>query len=397
MLLCPHCNNSLRYINCNIVKGECEPVSQDIINQEEKNYKLLNETLNRYKSAQQIYNQIKSLESICDNRLELENFINNKSQYKSSDQLNYLIINLSKIKYISEPSLDSFKLEILYKYKTSLNQLKILEDKYNKLSHIDCLDINMLNNKKLSLSQSINNNDIELKKLSNIFSESNSLKNSIKSYNEQYYNINLDANIEINYNDKKEKLSILTKLLDNTIYARDILNKKKYIDSINQDVLRLNNDISTLQKLKQSAINVECKKLEETVNTINIAMMDSLDYFFSEPINVNLKLYKTVKSNKTIKPGLNITIKYKGSEYESINQMSGGEGDRVSLALIISLCSVSRSPFLFLDECMTSFDMNLREECINVLKKNNKNIQNKIILCVDHGDVDGFYDRIIEV
>jgi chromosome segregation ATPase len=165
------------------------------------------------------------------------------------------------------------------------------------------------------------------------------------------------------------------------------------LELLRQEVMKWNSDITTLQKLKQIAIDIECRQLEDTVNTINSAMAESLLSFFNEPISVTLKLYKTLKTKKCLKPGVNLSIKYKGTEYDAITQLSGGEGDRISLALIMALNSINSSPFLLLDECMTSFDSHLKEECIKTLKT----LTNKIIICVDHGDIDGFYDKVIPI
>ena len=122
-------------------------------------------------------------------------------------------------------------------------------------------------------------------------------------------------------------------------------------------------------------------------------MEDVLPLFFDEPINMMLQLYKVLKTNKQLKPGLNISIKYKGVEYDNINQLSGGEGDRISLALILSLNQVSNSPIILLDECISSLDGSLKESCVMAMKK----MEGKTIICVDHEGVEGFYDNVIHV
>ena len=90
---------------------------------------------------------------------------------------------------------------------------------------------------------------------------------------------------------------------------------------------------------------------------------------------------------------VNSSIKYKGVEYDDIKQLSGGEGDRISLALILSLNQVSSSPIVMLDECISSLDGTLKEACINSMKT----LSGKTIICVDHEGVEGYYDKTIEV
>ena len=169
--------------------------------------------------------------------------------------------------------------------------------------------------------------------------------------------------------------------------------KQQDLESQRKTVIDLNNNLAALEKLKQNAITVECKQLQDTVDNINRCLEDILPMFFDEPIDVKLQLYKTTKSTKKIKPGLNILIKYKNAIYDKIDQPSGGEGDRISLAVILALNQLSNSPIIMLDECISSLDAKLKESCLNSIKL----LRNKIIICVDHEAVEGYYDKTIEV
>jgi len=106
-------------------------------------------------------------------------------------------------------------------------------------------------------------------------------------------------------------------------------------------------------------------------------------------------LYKKIKSKKDVsKPGLNLEISYKGFTYDNINLLSGGEGDRISLALLLALNSVSNSPIILLDEAVSSLDSTLKESCITAIKS----IPNKTVICVDHDDtLEGFYDSVLKI
>ena len=141
------------------------------------------------------------------------------------------------------------------------------------------------------------------------------------------------------------------------------------------------------------ATQVECEQLEDTVEMINMVMVGILEKLFQDPITVNLSLFKQLKSQKS-KMSVNIQILYKGCEYDSVNQMSGGEGDRVSLALAVALNSVTSCPLLLLDECMTAFDPTLKEVAVTMLKGY---AAGKIVICVDHGATEGFYDKVLMV
>lgn len=170
--------------------------------------------------------------------------------------------------------------------------------------------------------------------------------------------------------------------------------KREELELWKQKIAEHNLNVQTLEKLKLNATKVECQQLENTVANINMIMEDILNKFFPEPITVTLSLYKELKSKKgQTKNSVNIKISYKGCDYDSVNQMSGGEGDRVSLALIIALNQVNPCRLLLLDESMSAFDQNLKEIAIAILKS----FPNKTILCIDHGAVEGFYEHVIHI
>jgi len=179
--------------------------------------------------------------------------------------------------------------------------------------------------------------------------------------------------------------------IDNVRYAATIIAKQKELTADRDKLMTLEADVTTLQKLKQAAIEVECQLLQQTVDSINMIMDNYLPLFFEDPITVSLNLFKQLKTAKRVKASVNLVINYKGSTFDSVNQLSGGEGDRISLALILALSRLSQSPILLLDECMTSFDVKVSEAAITTLRDNT----DKTIICIDHGLNDGFYDSIV--
>ncbi len=53
--------------------------------------------------------------------------------------------------------------------------------------------------------------------------------------------------------------------------------------------------------------------------------------------------------------------------------MSGGEGDRASLALTLALNRLSSCPLLMLDESIASLDLNMKEAAIRTIRENTNN------------------------
>jgi DNA repair exonuclease SbcCD ATPase subunit len=202
----------------------------------------------------------------------------------------------------------------------------------------------------------------------------------------------IDSNAKGEYEECVKRVKEEKEKGEEAIYTVKCLAIGKDLESKREILMSLQNDVETLNGLKAVAVQVECRQLEDTVNNINTVLENTLQIFFNDPISLVLKLYKTVKDN--VKPGLNLEICYKGCKYDSVNHLSGGEGDRVSLALVLALNSVSCSNIVLLDESTSSLDGDLKEGCITGIKS----IPGKTVIVVDHDDgMEGFYDAIIDL
>ena len=399
LLLCPECDKPLRYIHNKLIKGERDPVTLEEINNEENKYRNLINELNNTRHIINIIKQITLLTQQLNgiNLDELENFIKAPS---SSIKLQSYLSRLERIQFIDPPEFSSLLLNLLFtkhKLTSEKNNLKdrlkdivlpILENNnYNSSLELE----NIIKVKQNEIVTLRNDHQTELKRKIN----KKQLEDTLLSYQNQKKTLELLLNPGIN-----DKYKLTTELLNNNkikyekaIYGKSMFKKQKELELKREEVMKLNKDVLSLQRLKHNSINVECKQLQDTVDNINTVMEDILPIFFDEPIIMKLQLYKVLKTKKLIKPGLNISIKYDGIEYDDVKQMSGGEGDRISLALILSLNQVSNSPIILLDECISSLDGSLKESCINAMKK----IKNKTIICVDHEAVEGFYDKVIHL
>jgi DNA repair exonuclease SbcCD ATPase subunit len=176
-------------------------------------------------------------------------------------------------------------------------------------------------------------------------------------------------------------------IMDALTAKRDKLERdKKELDS-------LSDKLSKVQNLKKIALELECGILQHTVDSVNNSLNVMIANLFDDPISVRLDVFKTPKNSGRVKPCVNLKIHYRGGEYDNIGELSGGEGDRVSLALTLALSQVSGSPIMLLDETMTSLDANIRERCLETLKEHT----NKTVLCIDHESIEGYYDEVIHM
>ena len=192
--------------------------------------------------------------------------------------------------------------------------------------------------------------------------------------------------------DKKSKLLISEK-------AEEIANEKKTLELQRANVVNLSNQLSAISKLKVLANELAHKRMLTLLDTINDFTNEMLTILFDEPMKIEFTVYKMTKSKDKVKPSIVYKIFYKGYELDSVDHLSGGEADRVSLALTCALFRFTKFPFLLLDEFASSLDLNTKETAIKTLKTflgvgiN----QSKSILCISHDTVEGIYDYTIRL
>lgn len=393
-LLCPHCNQYVRYLNSKLVSVDHKPISNEEIMNYEKELNKLSIKINNVRQAQQFENQMNTLLSICGDVKQYEN-VHRINPSNIQQNLNVLF----KIKYVDKPKISSGMCEILYK-NHQLNERKLnfklkSQELIDKISKYD-IDTNLIFDEEINnILKEMQNYKQDFQVKCENFKNIQRINKLLDDYQEQLKILpNMNDNCIDLLEESKKHLKNLEMEYDEIMYSNEIISKHSELSKMQEQLIKLEKDKMSLVKLKNTALYVECLQLQDTVDTINIIMNDMLSKFFTEPINVTLSLHKELKTQKnTQKREVNLKISYKGCEYDSVNQLSGGEGDRVSLALILALNNVCSSPFLLLDECMTAFDQSLKEMTIHALK----NYPYKNIICVDHSSIEGFYDKTITI
>uniref|UniRef100_A0A6C0M299 Rad50/SbcC-type AAA domain-containing protein n=1 Tax=viral metagenome TaxID=1070528 RepID=A0A6C0M299_9ZZZZ len=107
--------------------------------------------------------------------------------------------------------------------------------------------------------------------------------------------------------------------------------------------------------------------------------------------SMSVTLENIMRSKKGSKCGMNVSIVYKGSEYSDINQLSGGERDRINLCFVLAINSMMNSSMLMLDESLSSLDSDTNTEIFTMLREI---AENKCILIVSHEATRGIFDKI---
>ena len=168
------------------------------------------------------------------------------------------------------------------------------------------------------------------------------------------------------------------------------------LNEINLELKIVDKKLKNLYTLREKCRQAEFLSIEETVKNLNIRSKYYLDKMFSgNIINVRLENYRPTGKGKNVrtKGQMNMSIFYKNNEYDSINQLSGGERDRVNLAFILSVNDIIGSKILFLDECLSSLDAETNTDIFLFLKQH---CDHRLIIAISHEAVKGLFDSIIE-
>ena len=424
---CPHCYKTIRVVNGEILGDNSIIYNKEDFHNIEKDIKKLNElkpNLELKKSYTDYIDKLVTFLKLLKQEDEIPKEVNDLENYKKA------LLIAEQIKYIS-----------LYKISTNdLNRILEYQEAMVLLKNFDCDQINIIKN-------NISNINIEISKIGeSIEVDLLDIKNKIKDITINVDNINQTNIIElkniqsrvnqlnitknkniqcistIEYINKEiqliqEELSILnSKIVSNIKEELNTTNSQieiiklwktkatqllKMVDKYNKlktkeiELNDRNKSLAGLYSLKQIAFDLECSHLQTTVDSINESLNDILQNIFEKPIKVILNLYKKNKSNDKVRANVNLSVQYDGNEYDNINKLSGGEKDRISFALTLALSRLNGTEFLLLDETLRSLNDEYRTLCLEALKTFFGTT--KTILCINHEDVEGNYDHVIQL
>ena len=373
--------------------------------------------------AHLIWEQIKDVEKCID-----------KSAYETLDELEHrkeeCILKLSRLELWTQ-SMEELKKKIekcsfhedvssdkIDQMKEELERTKVLLQNYEKSKEIDDLSRKMDELDGSDLDTLIESKrkelDLEWTRIEKERKEWEEAKSIIQKAETANTINELDKKIsEIIFDDPKEikvkidkwraETEIMKEKIGKSEKAEELLNEKMRLEKQRLDVIELSNQVSVISTMKSIANELEHKRMISILSTINDFANELLTILFDEPIKIEFMVYKTLKnsshaSDKT-KPSIVYKLLYRGYEMDHVDQLSGGEGDRVSLAVTCALFQMSKFPFLLLDEFAASLDLNTKEMAIKSLKTflGVGMNQYKSILCISHDTVEGIYDYIINM
>lgn len=177
-------------------------------------------------------------------------------------------------------------------------------------------------------------------------------------------------------------------------YQETIETLKDTIQKERGKVLETARKLEGFSTLTKHIKDAEHLSLDKTISGINYEAQQYLDNMFEEPIKITLQTFRQLKTTKSVKSQINTIIEYRGYEYDTIDQISGGEQDRVSLAYTVALSSMYQSPLLLLDECLSSLNRELNTHILMHMKQLSST---RLVLVVSHEAERGLFDRVVHI
>lgn len=165
-----------------------------------------------------------------------------------------------------------------------------------------------------------------------------------------------------------EELNLVREQLNN---SNESAQYKVFIDQYESKLNLLsshNNQITKIKRIREIAVDKECQKLASLIDQLNERVQAISNRLFPDkPCLIKIKSDKDYKSKKITKKEINLEFLYDGRKFNSITEISGGESDRVAIAITAALFSFTKFPLLFLDEAINSLDIDNKILVYNTL------------------------------
>jgi DNA repair exonuclease SbcCD ATPase subunit len=402
-LRCPHCTKSVKYDA--LAKVLKVGSSSDIFTHQQLQDNL-NE-INKYTGYLQKYQvKIKAQQEInlseSDRNLTL-NKINGRSAGDIKHEMIPLLLQILKgIKIVEVPKVSSSSLITKSKYQLLHSEKKqILES--NRMTTSDLKTQEEILTEIMKLEPRKTESNIKKKYLEVSIEQLQQHINTSMITNQQRQNLQreladntllLAPTVEQDLQNVINEELTIKKNLEETKKYNALIGHRERLEEEKKALEVINNKKLNLNRMKELAIQCECYQLSVLVDSLNTAIASIASYLFDLPIIIKLNLFKTVKTTQRVKPSVNLTVNYKGFEYDNINMLSGGERDRVSLCITLAMNQISGCPFLFLDEVIGTLDAGMTETAIKSIKIATAG---KTCLLVSHSAVEGVFQDVISL
>jgi len=290
---------------------------------------------------------------------------------------------LENFTFTSSPKIKSSELLNHLQKKKLVQKLPQLQNEYEKIQITSNLSLSTLKERLYETNEYHRLSEIEYLKQNTLIEKiTNDLKNLI---------------IEEDSTEKLNQLNIKHQQYEYQLqWHFHTFKIQEYLSYLQQQEILINEwgqKVAAFRELKLNAVNAEFLTLSELAQGINKVIDQVCSNMFKRDIIVNLNMFREVKSTHVIKPEPNLSIVYKNFHYENIDDISGGETDRISLALTLALHRLNNCPLLMMDESLNSIDSIIQEQALKAISQN----VNSAVLIIAHGMIEGDFDNVIDL
>ncbi|AHH01782.1 DNA double-strand break repair ATPase [Pithovirus sibericum] len=380
LLICPHCSQSVRYSNRQLLPADSSPVSpQDVQHCRSKIHQVQQQISLAQKQKELLWKK----ESLTQQLSQLSSTTPPENA-PSNEELSGWQVRLSHLSSIEVvPPVDLTSSDILQirKIFDLESRLPIVPEQTQKVEEINFQILS--SEKKIAYLQGLKVQQINLQKQ----------RQSLEEKKVQLQN-QIDSITLLPISDELSLLqSEVTRLTDEILKGERSLQiyiHHQKLLSLHAEVNEIHQDLVALQKLKTNAIQAECSQLDSVIETCNFVLAQVCDKIFDSQMQAELRLFRQLK-NGLNKHQVNLFLSHRGMEVD-VEQLSGGEKQRLSIALTLALSQFSNSPVLLLDECLAYLDADLQKSCLDAAKR----VSTKALTYIGHNLVEGYFDVVRE-
>lgn len=406
-LKCPQCHTSLEFKQGRLHPCSMEPLDAKEATAIHDQLRLMAESLNKLPLLEQ---RVRDLE-LQKLQLPLADVAISGLQVSTPEALNAIrskIVKLQSIRFPHHqaahlaPEIGQWSLTHIQQYvlesQTALEKQKWLKELKLQEQRLEQLGVSMLDrSKEANHRELITRLQSRIWHLSNLEGQIKSQRSTLAQYEEDLNRLPVCRPVDA-IEAQITSLDQSRVRLQTRLQAGRLLCTLAELAAQVEAQRQLLTDLYTMQqaqeRLRVFIGEVTNQALQELADQISLTTNQIVGELFEEPIYIELKLFRELKSKDKTKSQFNIEVRYKGCTYDNLKRLSGGESNRVSLALTLSLARVSNSPVLFLDECMNNMNGSIRELCIKVIRRYSSH---KTIINICHDIVEGFHDNVITI
>lgn len=386
VLKCPSCQRSLRYLRSSLVLSETSPIPADKIKNLRQALVQMEAVFRENQEKHKLELQLDSLLSTVSE--EPSGKILTAAEIKKYEQE---LADLGKLSFPARPPISSQSMKQGQEYKAFQKQQ---EELLLEISQYPPPEQEVRSSS--FLLEQLNSSQKRLAYLRDLKSKRDTLESQIQIWREELGSSILE-DISL-LKEEQKRLEIERVELEQAIemhrQARVLLELEQRCEDKDKALQSLTKELGAALRLKDLAQKEVCAILEEKISAINLVIAEMCRKIFPDPIVVELSMLKTTKTSKVTKPCVHLKIWYKEGEYDSLSQLSGGEGKRISIAVSLALAQLSNFPIILLDECLNGLDEELKELTLQAIREI---AIGKTVLVIGHDMVSGYYDSVLDI